>query len=64
MPIWLRKVTYGHLTNFKQLEKTAKTGVAANSNLDNMSSEQVKQLLKQKAESVADNPDYITKARK
>ena len=64
MPIWLRKVTYGHLINFKQIEKAATSGNPANNNLDNMSSDKVKQILKERAESMTDNPDYTTKARK
>ena len=65
MPIWLRRVTYGHLINFKQIEAQNKTGTAGKEgNLDSMSTEKVKQILKERAQATTDTPDYITKARK
>jgi hypothetical protein len=65
MPIWLRRVTYGHLINFKQTEVQARSGTTdKDGKLDSMSSDKIKQILKERAESITDNPDYVTKARK
>ena len=64
MPIWLRRVTYGHLINFKQIEVQAKSGnTGKDGNLDSMSTEKIKRILKEKAEATS-TPDYTTKARK
>jgi len=63
MPIWLRRVTYGHLSNFKQLEADAKSGNKRDEKLDNASSDRLKQILREKADALGNSPDYITKAR-
>ena len=64
MPIWLRRVTYGHLSNFKQIEAEAKSGNKKDEKLDNASSDRLKQILRDKAESLENTPHYVTKARK
>lgn len=64
MPIWLRRVTYGHLSNFKKLEADAKSGNNKDEKLDNASSDRLKQILRDKAESIGNSPDYTAKARK
>lgn len=64
MPIWLRRVTYKHLINFKQAEADAKSGNKKDEKLDNASSDRIKQILREKAESMGNSPDYTAKARK
>jgi len=64
MPIWLRRVTYGHLSNFKQMETDAKSGNKKDEKLDNASSDRLKEILQEKAKSIGNTSDYITKARK
>lgn len=64
MPIWLRRVTYGHLSNFKQMEADAKSGNKKDEKLDYASTDTIKEILRKKAESLGDAPHYTTKARK
>ena len=64
MPIWLRRVTYGHLLSFKQKEAEARSGNTKDEKLDNASSERLKEILREKAQSMGNGPDYTAKARK
>ena len=64
MPIWLRRVTYGHLIKFKQIETDTKTGNKSDDKLDFASAEKMKNILRERANSLGDKPDYTTKAHK
>jgi len=64
MPIWLRRVTYGHLSNFKQMEADAKSGNKKDEKLDNASTDRLKKILQERSQSTTGTSSYTTKAHK